>query len=77
MKRKEKRFFGYRGVEEEFDLKRSFMERHPEVPRYRVGRRVFFKREDIENWLEEHRQESTNSVRQLVNQIVEKVRGKK
>jgi len=56
-------FFSINELAEYLNIKKSTLYsfvRNGDLPHYRIGRIIRFKRTDIESWLEEHRSETVN-----------------
>jgi hypothetical protein len=66
-----------RDFHEEYGIPESSQRKQTDLPVYRVGRRIYYRRSDIEAWLETKRQGSPNNLCDLVDEVIRKVRAKK
>ncbi len=54
---------------------RNIRERLPEIPHYRVGRRLLFKKSELDFWMQGYREETEElAIRAIAKQALEKIR---
>jgi len=55
---------------------RNIRERLPEIPHYRVGKRLLFKKSELDLWMENHRENGEQlDLKHIAEEVLEKIRG--
>ena len=70
------RYLAFEQVLEYLPLsERNIRERLPEIPHYRVGRRLLFKKSELDFWMQGYREETEElDIRAIAKQALEKIR---
>ena len=56
--------------------KRNIRKRLPEIPHYRVGKRLLFKKSELDLWMENHRENGEQlDLKRTAEEALEKIRG--
>jgi len=55
---------------------RNIRERLPGIPHYRVGKRLLFKKSELDHWMENHRENGEQlDLKRTAEEVLEKIRG--
>ncbi len=54
---------------------RNLEARLPEIPHYRVGKKILFKKSEIDKWMETHREGGTQNLDRIADEVIESIRG--
>ena len=69
------RYMDKRGAVEYTSLSvRNLEARLPEIPHFRVGNKILFKKSELDRWMETHR-EGTQNLDRIADEAVESIKG--
>ncbi len=55
---------------------RNIRNRLPGIPHYRVGKKLLFKRSELDHWMENHRENGEQlDLKRTAEEVLEKIRG--
>ena len=54
---------------------RNLEARLPEIPHYRVGKKILFKKSEIDKWMETYREGGTQNLDRIADEAIESIRG--
>ncbi len=54
---------------------RNLESRLPEIPHYRVGKKILFKKSEIDHWMETYREGGNRELDRIVNETLESLKG--
>ena len=54
---------------------RNLEARLPEIPHYRVGKKILFKKSEIDKWMETYREGGTQNLDRIADEVIESIRG--
>ncbi len=54
---------------------RTLEERLREIPHFRVGRKVLFKKSELDRWIEQFREGSAQNLDRIADEAIESIRG--
>jgi len=54
---------------------RNLEARLPEIPHYRVGRKVLFKKSELDRWIEQFREGGAQNLDRIADEAIESIRG--
>ena len=54
---------------------RNLESRLPEIPHYRVGKKILFKKSELDRWMETYREGGNRELDRIVNETLESLKG--
>ena len=54
---------------------RNLEARLPEIPHYRVGKKILFKKSELDKWMEAYREGGTQNLDRIADEVIESIRG--
>jgi len=54
---------------------RNLEARLPEIPHFRVGKKILFKKSELDRWLEQFREGGTQNLERIADEALESIRG--
>jgi len=55
--------------------RRNLESRLPEIPHYRVGAKILFKKSELDHWLKQFREGGTQNLDRIADEAIESIRG--